>query len=102
MSDKTRVLLAEQDVDLIEIITSTVRTAGLVDEIFTVQDGQEALDFIFHEGKYEGGEGAPRPSLILLDVKLPRENGIGVLRRIKSSPEFRSTSSVSRLIRSDS
>ncbi|MFQ5458821.1 MAG: response regulator [Myxococcota bacterium] len=90
MPDKTRVLLAEQDADLIDIITSTVRTGGLVDEIFTVRDGQEALDFIFHAGKYEGGEGAPRPSLILLDVKLPRENGISVLRKIKASPELRS------------
>ena len=89
MNNKTSVLLAEQNEDLIEIIASSVKGTGLVDDVFTVRDGQEAIDFVFHEGKYGGGEGAPRPSLILLDVKLPRENGIVVLRRIKSSPEHR-------------
>ena len=86
MNDKTSVLLAEQNEDLIEIIASSVKGTGLVNDVFTVRDGQEAIDFVFHEGKYEGGEGAPRPSLILLDVKLPKENGIVVLRRIKSAP----------------
>ena len=89
MNGKTSVLLAEQNEDLIEIITSTMKGAGLVDEIFTVRDGEEALDFVFRQGKYAGGEGVARPSLILLDVKLPKENGISVLRKIKSSPEVR-------------
>lgn len=89
MNNKTSVLLAEQNEDLIEIIASCAKGTGLVNDVFTVRDGQEAIDFVFHEGKYEGGEGAPRPSLILLDVKLPKENGIVVLRRIKSSPELR-------------
>lgn len=89
MNNKNSVLLAEQNEDLIEIIASCAKGTGLVNDVFTVRDGQEAIDFVFHEGKYEGGEGAPRPSLILLDVKLPKENGIVVLRRIKSSPELR-------------
>lgn len=89
MNNKISVLLAEQNEDLIEIIASCAKGTGLVNDVFTVRDGQEAIDFVFHEGKYEGGEGAPRPSLILLDVKLPKENGIVVLRRIKSSPELR-------------
>ncbi len=90
MPAKTTVLLAEQSQDLIEIITSTLKGTGIVDEIHVVQDGEEALDFIFRLGKYASGEGMSRPSLILLDVKLPKENGISVLRKIKSSPEFRS------------
>ncbi|MDP3939354.1 MAG: response regulator [Deltaproteobacteria bacterium] len=90
MPAKTSVLLAEQSQDLVEIITSTLKGTGIVDEIHVVQDGEEALEFIFRQGKYASGEGMTRPSLILLDVKLPKENGISVLRKIKSSPEFRS------------
>src|SRR4029077_14505774 len=52
-------------------------------------DGEEALDFLFHEGKYRIQENAPRPNLILLDVKLPKENGITVLKKIKSFPNHR-------------
>lgn len=90
MPAKTTVLLAEQSQDLIEIITSAIKGSGIVDEVHVVQDGEEALDFVFRQGRHAGGEGAPRPNLILLDVKLPKENGISVLRKIKSSPEFRS------------
>jgi CheY-like chemotaxis protein len=86
---KARVLLVEDNPDHIEIITSAIKGSGLVDEIYIAQDGEEALDFIFHEGKYRLYENAPRPSLVILDVKLPKENGISVLRKLKANAESR-------------
>jgi CheY-like chemotaxis protein len=89
VTGRSRVLLVEQNPDLVEIISSVVKSAGLVDEIYVARDGEEALDFIFHEGKYADGEGAPRPALVLMDVKLPKENGLSVLKKIKARPESR-------------
>jgi CheY-like chemotaxis protein len=87
VTERSRVLL-------VEIISSAIKGVGLVDEVYVARDGEEALDFVFQEGKYEGGEGAPRPDLILLDVKLPRENGISVLRKIKARSEVQSIPAV--------
>ena len=87
--EKSRVLLVEDNPDHIEIITSAIKGSGLVDEIYIAHDGEEALDFLFHEGKYRIQENAPRPNLVLLDVKLPKENGITVLRKIKAAPSHK-------------
>ncbi|OGP82215.1 MAG: hypothetical protein A2Y95_02260 [Deltaproteobacteria bacterium RBG_13_65_10] len=86
---KARVLLVEDNPDHIEIITSAIKGSGFVDEIYIAQDGEEALDFIFHDGKYRIEENAPRPDVVILDVKLPKENGISVLRKLKANSDSR-------------
>jgi CheY-like chemotaxis protein len=63
---------------------------NLANKVYVVEDGAEALDFIYHRGKYNNGQNAPRPGLILLDVRLPRVDGFDVLKQLKSDPEHRS------------
>ena len=54
-----------------------------------VRDGREALDYVFREGAYRDAVDAPRPCLILLDLKLPRAGGFEVLKRIRERPDVR-------------
>ena len=82
------VLLAEDDEDHAFFTVRAFKDAhGSSLEITTVRDGEEAMDFLQRRGKFVD---APRPQLIVLDVKMPRCNGIEVLTLIKASPELRS------------
>ena len=69
----------------------TIRTLqhNIVNTLHWVKDGQEALDFLFCEGSYENRKGIEPPKLILLDIKLPKVNGIEVLHRIKADEHLR-------------
>jgi two-component system response regulator len=59
---------------------------NLANHLFHVKDGAEALDFLFGRGQYEGRPTSACPKVVLLDLKLPKVNGLEVLRRIKSDP----------------
>lgn len=87
--DPVDILLVEDSEADAELTLRALRKAGLADRIVWVKDGQEALDFLYCEGAYEGR--SPRgPRLVLLDLKLPRLNGIDVLRRIKEDARRKS------------
>ena len=81
------ILLVEDNPDHVELILRALRENNLLNQVHVVTNGEEALDFLYQRGKYAN---APRPGLILLDIKLPRVDGIEVLRRIKADPELRS------------
>ncbi len=81
------ILLVEDNPDHVELILRALRDNNLLNQVHVVTNGEEALDFLYQRGKYSD---APRPGLILLDIKLPRVDGIEVLRRIKADPELRS------------
>ena len=82
-------LLVEDEEDHAELIIKALKNDGnLINEIKWVENGQEAIDYIKHQGKYNK-ENAPRPGLVLLDIKLPRKDGFQVLREIKSEEEYR-------------
>ncbi len=85
MSDSTAVdiLLVEDNPNDVELTTRALRKAKLANPIFVVSDGAEALDFLFRTGAY-AGRPPHTPKVVLLDLKLPKVDGLEVLRRIKS------------------
>jgi two-component system, response regulator len=87
------ILLAEDNPDHAELTKKALRRANVGNKIIHVKDGAEAIQFLFNEGPYAGRENA-RPGLILLDLQMPKVDGLGVLRRIKEDPELRSIPTV--------
>jgi CheY-like chemotaxis protein len=83
-----RVLIAEDNEDHRFFIVRALRDAGGVHlEIETVNDGEEVLDYLYRRGAYAD---RPRPHMILLDLKMPRRDGLEVLEVIKNDPALRS------------
>lgn len=82
------ILLVEDSAADIELTLVALKRAGSTREIVVVRDGVEALDYIFSEAGYAGRSPGP-PAVILLDLKLPKINGLEVLERIKRDPIHR-------------
>ncbi|HVA61977.1 MAG TPA: response regulator [Mycobacteriales bacterium] len=85
----TRVLIAEDNPDHAFFTARGFRAPGV--EIETVSDGAAALDFLHRRGEYADRS---RPHLIVLDLKMPKVDGLGVLREIKESAELRTIPTV--------
>ncbi len=83
------ILLVEDNPDHVELITKEIKgRGGVIGEIRVVKDGQEALDYLFRQNKFSSPESSPRPGLILLDLKLPKIDGLDVLKRIRESTDL--------------
>lgn len=83
------ILLVEDNPTDAELAIRALRKKNLANNLVWVRDGEEALDFVFCRGQYQGrGNGTPK--LILLDLKLPKVDGIEVLREIKAHAGVRS------------
>ena len=91
MSDSVEILLVEDNAQDLEMTQRALRRANLANRIEVARDGAEALDFIFCEGAHAGRSIEETPKVILLDIKLPKVDGIEVLRRIKGDPRTRAT-----------
>ena len=85
MTDKREVtiLLVEDDPGHARLIEKNLRRSGITNEIVNAFDGQEAIDYLFGEGKHAGAK-HPSPMLVLLDLNLPVLDGYQVLSRMKS------------------
>ncbi|MEI7750925.1 MAG: response regulator [Candidatus Omnitrophota bacterium] len=83
-------LFAEDDPSDVEFILRSLKKHDLASRVHAIADGAEALDFIFCSGAYSGRDIKSLPKVILLDLKLPKVNGIEVLRRIKADERTRS------------
>lgn len=79
-------LLVEDDPQDLELALRALKKANLANHIVVARDGAEALDFVFGEGDLEGRPLSARPKVILLDLKLPKVDGLEVLRRLKGDP----------------
>jgi CheY-like chemotaxis protein len=78
------VLLVEDNPDDVELAVRAFRKNNLLNEIVVANDGVEALDYLFGSGIYAGRDLSVQPQLVLLDLKLPRIDGLEVLRRIRA------------------
>ena len=81
------ILLVEDGLVNARLVMEAVRRCDFGHRISLIRDGQETLDFVFHQGIYHC---APRPDLILLDLRLPSIDGLDVLEKIRSDHELES------------
>lgn len=88
MKTLARILLVEDNPHDEELTLEAFAECRLANEVAVVRDGQQALDYLLHQGDYKDRQ-CGNPAVILLDLKLPKINGMEVLRRLKEDPELK-------------
>ena len=89
MNAEIEILLVEDNPNDLELALHALKHNNISNQIHVARDGAEALDFVFCTGAYEVRSLEEAPKLILLDLKLPKVDGLEVLKRIKSDPRSR-------------
>lgn len=84
------ILLVEDNAHDVELTLHAFEKRNLTNRVHVARDGQEALDLLFGNGEYAGRQGAPLPRVVLLDLKLPKVDGLEVLRTIRRAPALHS------------
>lgn len=84
-----KILLVEDNVQDIEITQRAFTKGRVRNELTVVRDGEEAIDYLYHRGKYQDPTTSPRPGMILLDLNLPKVGGLEVLQQIKKDDQLK-------------
>lgn len=86
MEDKRIILLVEDNPDDVALTLRAFKKSNILNEVVVANDGVEALDYLFATGAYAGRDTRVMPQLILLDLKLPKMDGMEVLRQMRADP----------------
>src|SRR4030081_1713917 len=90
MSDHAVILLVEDRPDDVVLIRRAFLKGNIINPLFVVYDGEEAIAYLSGEGKYANREEYPLPDLLLLDLKMPQKDGFEVLQWIRDQPGLKS------------
>jgi CheY-like chemotaxis protein len=88
MKNLRKILVVEDNPNDMELTLSALARNKLANEVVTARDGEEALDYLYSRGKF-AGRPHENPLVVFLDVKMPKVDGIEVLRQLKGDPELR-------------
>ena len=88
MTELRTILLAEDNANDIELTLAALRENRLVNDVAVVRDGAQALDYLYRRNAFEGRAGGT-PAVLLLDLKMPKVDGLEVLRQLKGDPDLR-------------
>ena len=91
MNRNKSILLVEDNADDVELTLRAFRKSKILNEIVVKRDGVEALDYLFSSGADAGPHPNPSPQVVLLDLKLPKVDGLEVLRRMRADERTRRT-----------
>jgi CheY-like chemotaxis protein len=91
LKDEVDILVVEDDPDDLDLTLRALKDAHVGNRMLVARDGEEALDYIFCRGAHSERDPNCHPKLILLDLKLPKVNGLEVLAQIKSDPRTQAT-----------
>jgi len=81
-----QILLVEDSPDDVKLTLRAFRQNNIMNEIIVTTDGVDALDFLFGTGRFAGRDSSQLPAVVILDLKLPKIDGLEVLRRIRADP----------------
>lgn len=90
MNDFVLVMLIEDNLDHAELVMRTLAEHQVANQIRHFSEGQSALDYLNRRGEFSDPATSPRPNLILLDLRLPRIDGLEILKEIKNTEDLRS------------
>lgn len=88
MKGDAPILLVEDNPDDVKLILRSLKKNNIANKVVVTRDGTEALDYLFATGAYEG-QGVAKPAVILLDIKLPKVDGLEVLARVRKDERTR-------------
>lgn len=88
MNKLARILMVEDDPKDVELTLTALEEYNLANEVIVTRDGEQALDYLYYRGEYKS-RSSGNPAVMLLDLKLPKVDGLEVLKQIKSDGELR-------------
>jgi CheY-like chemotaxis protein len=83
-----KILIVDDSAKDVELVIAALGEKNLANEVAVADDGEEALDYLYSRGRFSDREPG-NPAVILLDIKMPKLNGIEVLKHVRSTPEFK-------------